>query len=209
MELWKEIDGFPGYQVSNTGKVRSFWRKQKKFGVHGGTERILCDEAQHECPQSDDGNGYMKVCLQNDTKRRCAKVHRLVAEAFIPREREDFDTVDHIISGAEGKLNNNVDNLRWISRRDNIQKAYHDGVCDERINSQKKSILITDIWDDQQIYFDSIGEAADFLNRNYTTLSHALRSGNLVAGHFLIEEVDGKDRLLYNGGDFDEVHYNR
>lgn len=211
-EVWKDIPDFPGYQVSNTGKVRSFWRKQKKFGVYGGTERILCSEPQHELLQSDDGNGYMKVYLQNDHQRRCIKVHRLVAEAFIPRTSEDFDTVDHILSGREGKLDNSVDNLRWISRRENIQKAYRDGMCNDRIESQKKCVLVTDIWDGQQIFFSSVKEAADFLNKDSTTVVHALKLKDgfdtIISKHFKVEYIDGEDLLVYGGGDFDAVYYN-
>lgn len=207
-EVWKDIPDFPGYQVSNTGKVRSFWKKQKKFGVYGGTERILCSEPQHELSQSDDGNGYMKVYLQNDCCRRCVKVHRLVAEAFITRTSEELDTVDHIISGSEGKLDNSVNNLRWISRRENIQKAYRDGICDRRIESQKKDVLVTDLWSGKQVYFQSIKDAARFIKRDSTSISHALDRDIVIAGRFKVDTLEGEDLLIYNGGDFDEIFYN-
>lgn len=207
-EEWKNIPDYPGYQVSNTGKVRSFWHKQKRFGTHGGTERILCNEPQHECSQSDDGNGYMKVYLQNNSKRKCFKVHRLVAEAFIPRLSKKCDTVDHIISGPYGKLNNSVNNLRWMSRRDNIKKVYRDGMCDERIRLQKKNILVVDTYDGREVFFESIGEAADWLGVDYTTVSHCLKKEYLVKKRFSVQYLEGLEKLYYNGGEFDAIYYN-
>lgn len=207
IEVWKDIPDFPGYQVSNTGKVRSFWHKQRKFGTHGGTERVLID-TPYELSQSDDGNGYMKVFLQNDYCRRCVKVHRLVAEAFIQRESDELDTVDHRKSGRLGKLDNRVTNLRWMTRRKNIQKAYRDGICEERIKNQEKSVLVTDLWTNQLIYFNSLHEAADFIGRHYTTLSKVMGTGKVIANRFLVDHLDGPDKLLYDGGDFDVCYYN-
>lgn len=82
MERWKDIDGFPGYQVSDKGNVRTFWQK-RHYPTGYGTYRYLSDTPSL-MSQSDDGNGYMKVMLysKDDGKRYCKKVHRLVAEAF-------------------------------------------------------------------------------------------------------------------------------
>lgn len=197
-EEWRDIPDFPGYQVSNTGKVRSFWKKIKKKGCWGGYYRELTEE-WYELSQSDDGNGYMKVCLQNDEKRRCVKVHRLVAEAFISHH-PDEDTVDHIRSGPEGKLDNTVNNLRWISRRDNIQKAYLDGVCDERIEKQNKPIILTDLWTGKEIFCRSINEAAEITRRDRSMISHALTQENNKVSHYIVEGVDPSELLLY--GDY-------
>ena len=205
-EEWRDIPDFPGYQVSNTGKVRSFWLKRKKNGAYG-TERILTDKP-HELLQSDDGDGYMKVYLQNNSVRKCVKVHRLVAENFIEKESEEYDTVDHIISGPKGKLNNSVENLRWISRRANIQKAYKDGVCDERIYLQNKNVLVTDLYDGREVYFTSTREAADWLGVNYTTVSHAIKENSIIRKHYKVQHLNGKDKLLYDGGEFDARFYN-
>lgn len=185
MEEWKDIKDFPGYQVSNKGQVRSFWKKKKKVGTWGGYDRVLSDEPRILL-QSDDGNGYMKVFLQNDVKRRCVKVHRLVAEAFIPNDDPKKDTIDHIISGPEGKLDNSVENLRWISRRENIQKAYKDGVCNNRIEKSKRKVIVIDTTTGLKEYYSSVREAALKYNRHYTSFSHALSEGKLIAGKFRV-----------------------
>jgi hypothetical protein len=196
-EEWRPIADFPGYEVSSLGRVRSYWRSEKKTGCWGGLERILCDEPTKILRQSDDGNGYLKVYLHRpDGYRRCVKVHRLVAEAFIPNY-EGYDTVDHIQSGRMGKYDNSVSNLRWISRRDNIIKAYEDGMCNERIRHQRKLIVLEDTWTGEELAFESIGDAARFLRLAPSTISHAISSSSIIAGRYYADFPIGKDRLLY------------
>lgn len=100
MEYWKFVYGYPHLIVSNTGKVRSliYDREIKPFVSN---------------------RGYQRVALCKDKTIKTVSVHRLVAEAFIPNPN-GYDTVDHIDGN---KLNNNVNNLQWISRADNIRKA--------------------------------------------------------------------------------------
>lgn len=100
MEQWKFVYGYPHLIVSNTGKVRS----------------LLLDR---EIKAFVSNRGYLRVPLCKDGKTKFAHVHRLVAEAFIPNPN-GYDTVDHIDGN---KLNNNADNLQWLSRGDNSRKA--------------------------------------------------------------------------------------
>lgn len=196
MEEWKNIQNFDGYQVSNKGRVRSFWKKKRKKKGYG-TERIL-SKTPTIMKTSDDGNGYQKLMLySNDTKRRhCKKVHRLVAEAFIPHEPWN-DTVDHITSGPEGKLDNRVNNLRWISRRENIQKAYRDGICDGRIEKQNKPIIAHDLWTGEELFFWSIKDAANDLNIDRSSISHVLIGDLEKTSHYYFEYADGEETLLH------------
>lgn len=202
MENWKDITGFPGYQVSDQGRIRTFWKRKHhptgygSFNTIGSVPKIMC--------QSDDGNGYAKVMLYSkiDGKRYCKKVHRLVAEAFIPRYNTHCDTVDHITSGRYGKLNNSVSNLRWIPRSENIQKAYRDGVCDERIRCQNKAIVATDLWTGETKYFSSIKETAYHLGVDRTAISHVLSWDTAKASHYTFEYADREDILLYGNENY-------
>ena len=196
MEEWRDIKGFTGYQVSNRGNVRTFWKK-KRYPTGYGTYRYL-ESTPTIMSQSDDGNGYMKLMLysQEDNRRYCKKVHRLVAEAFIEHDAE-HDTVDHIQSGRNGKLDNSVENLRWISRSENIKKAYRDGICDSRIRSQRKDIMVTDLWTGKERYFESIDEAARELGLNRTSISHVLMGDIDKLSHYTFEYAGREDRLLY------------
>ena len=198
MEIWKDINGFPGYQVSNEGRVRTFFRK-KHYPSGYGTYRYISEESTI-MKQSDDGNGYMKLMLysQKDGRRYCKKVHRLVAEAFIPHNPCD-DTVDHIQSGSDGKRNNHVENLRWIPREDNIRKAYRDGMCNKRIETQRKPVVATDLWSGGTLYFKSISEAAKILRIDNSSISHNLNGDCEKAGHYVFEYAGWEDILLYGG----------
>ena len=198
MEEWRNIEGFPGYQVSDEGRVRTFWSKRRCESGYG-TYRHYDDEP-HIMPQSDDGNGYMKVFLRSDEyppKKRCIKVHRLVAEAFISKPDGDDYTVDHIRSGSEGKLDNSIKNLRWISRPENIRKAYRDGMCDERIARQNKPIIAIDLWTGEERFYRSIGEAADDLYLDRSSISHVLIGDYERARHYTFEYAGREEVLLY------------
>lgn len=201
-EIWKDIYGFDGYQVSNLGNVRSFW-KRKHYPTGYGTYWYLSNKPRIMAA-SDDGNGYLKLMLynRNDGKRYCRKVHKLVADAFIPLPNEVEDwTVDHIRSGRDGKLDNSVDNLRWVTRRENIQKAYRDGMCDERIRRQDKDIVAIDLWTGEECYFSSIQEAADILRIDRTAISHVLRGDHYRTRHYTFEYAGREERLLYGDDD--------
>lgn len=109
-EIWKDIDGYIGYyKVSNLGNVRSVDRIVSHW--KGGEQLRKCKLLK----QADDGNCYKFVCLQKNGKRKIYKVHRLVAEAFIPNPN-NYQCVNHI---DEDKHNNCVDNLEWCTQKYN------------------------------------------------------------------------------------------
>ena len=116
IEEWKEIKGFPGYEVSNHGRVRSF----KKTGFL----RML--------KPYDTGKGYMQVCLYRNGAATQRAIHHLVWNAFGDRPRTNKLEIDH---KDENKLNNRIDNLQLLTSRENVAK-YHQtkrdlptGVC--------------------------------------------------------------------------------
>ena len=101
-EIWKPIKDFEGYyEVSNIGRVRSLNYKRT------GKEKIL--------KNIEDYKGYLEVGLTKNGKRKQFKVHRLVAEAFIPNP-ENKPCIDHINTV---KSDNRVENLRWVTYKEN------------------------------------------------------------------------------------------
>lgn len=93
MEHWKPIRDYKGlYEVSSCGRVRNV-----------KTDRIL---------KLRNNKGYMEITLQG----RTYLVHRLVADAFIPNPN-NLPCIDHIDGD---KTNNNADNLKWCSYRENM-----------------------------------------------------------------------------------------
>ena len=120
-EIWKDIKGYEGlYQVSNLGRVRSIDRRDR-LGRHF-KGRVLS-----QCKQR--GN-YLYVQLQKNGKSKPSKIHRLVAQAFIPNP-ENKATVNHKYCN---KGNNVVENLEWCTNLENITHAKIHGLLKGRSN---------------------------------------------------------------------------
>lgn len=110
-EIWKDIKGYEGkYQVSNFGRVRS---------LRFGKERVLVGVK--------DKDGYLLVNLYKGGKHYNGKIHRLVAEAFIPNP----DGLPQVNHKDECKSNNAVSNLEWCDAKYNINY----GTCIERLSN--------------------------------------------------------------------------
>jgi hypothetical protein len=94
-EIWKIINEFPTYEVSNFGRV-----------LNMATNKIL---KQGETKARE---GYRFVTLRRGFKDyQTFGVHRLVADAFCDKS-EGLDVVDHI---DHDRSNNNAENLRWVN----------------------------------------------------------------------------------------------
>lgn len=107
MEIWKDIDGYEGlYQVSNLGRIKSFvkWDVYNKYHYE---ERILKPFKNNK--------GYLEISLVKDKTRSNKFIHRLVANAFIPKI-QGKNIVNH---KDFNPLNNNVENLEWVTQKEN------------------------------------------------------------------------------------------
>ena len=104
MEIWKEVADNENYIVSNTGRVR---RKGSEY-----------DHSVYE------KKGYLLVDLYKEGTRSKKRVNRLVAEAFIPNPHNKPE-VNH----KDGnKINNNVSNLEWATKKENCRHAWDNGL---------------------------------------------------------------------------------
>lgn len=110
MEEWKLIKNYEGlYEVSNLGRIRSL---DKLVKGRKGTEYIKKGKILKQIKHV---NGYMKIGLTKDGKRKTFLVHRLVAEAFISNP-ENKPYIDHINTIRD---DNRVENLRWATASEN------------------------------------------------------------------------------------------
>lgn len=111
-EKWLPIRGYEGlYEISNYGRVRSLnYRNQ-------GIRKVLSCHARQ--------GYYVKVALAKEGSTKYYRVHRLVAQAFLPPPTEEQTQVEHINTN---KRDNRVENLRWCSPKGNManeQTRYH------------------------------------------------------------------------------------
>lgn len=115
---WRPIKGYEGhYEVSSTGEVRSVEYKVEVTTPSGGIGQRAYP-AKIRC-QSYAGP-YPVVTLYKAGKRSTHTVHRLVAVAFIPKEKGKT-----YINHKDGNpQNNDVNNLEWCTQSYNIQYAY-------------------------------------------------------------------------------------
>lgn len=106
-EIWKNVTGFPGYQVSDKGRVKSMARIVKR-----GSNTMRVPEKILRFGTS---VGYSFVNLRKDGKSVSIKVHRLVAIEFVEnsKNRPEIDHINTI------RTDNRPENLRWVNRHEN------------------------------------------------------------------------------------------
>ncbi|AXH71988.1 MAG: HNH endonuclease [Podoviridae sp. ctbj_2] len=105
----KWIFGFEGlYSIEENGVVRS-WKTGRG-----------CNKPGTALSPSLNTKGYPQVVLFDGLGgKRIARVHRLVAEAFLPNP-DQLPQVDHI---NNDKTDNSIVNLRWVTNQANTSKA--------------------------------------------------------------------------------------
>lgn len=118
-EIWKDIKGYEGYyQVSNLGNVKALNRyvlKGDKYQYREGKNK----------KQWKNPDGYLICKLSKDNKDWNIPVHVLVAKAFLGnKDYKDGWEVDHLDSD---RTNNCVDNLEWVTHKENIERAAEKG----------------------------------------------------------------------------------
>ena len=108
-EEWRVAPGWPNYAVSSYGRVKRLTTRNS--GVAG---KILSTFLV---------TGYPSVNLSAPGVRKSVRIHRLVAEAFLPRPVEATE-VNHIDATRD---NNRVSNLEWVTASGNRLHAYRHG----------------------------------------------------------------------------------
>ena len=123
-EIWKNIDGYSNYMVSNFGRIKNInYRNTNKEKYINGTKH----------------NGYVYIVLTKNRKIKQHLLHRLVAEAFIPN-LENKPCINHKDCN---RSNNKVENLEWCTPKENIQ--YMDKlkrrVANKKLNEEEVKII--------------------------------------------------------------------
>lgn len=111
-EIWKVVEGFPDYSVSNLGRVISRKTSDNKF--------IGSKNKQ---------TGYIQVALYNDSTIYKGTIHKLVAKEFVPNP-SNLPEVNHL---DEDTSNNQADNLEWCSKSYNINYGNRNSLVSEKL----------------------------------------------------------------------------
>jgi hypothetical protein len=114
-EIWKDIVGYEGlYQVSNLGRIKSFARTWICGDRNSKKNKPETISKLHHNKQK-----YLQVWLCKNGEPKNFRVHRLVAQAFIPNP-QNKKTINHI-NGV--KDDNRVENLEWLTIQENLNHA--------------------------------------------------------------------------------------
>ena len=97
MEEWKVISDYPNYSVSNFGNVRNDVKNTlMTYHLKRG--------------------GYYQVRLSSNSLTKDFYIHHLVIKYFCDEKPNNLYIIDHL---DRNRINNNINNLRWISRSGN------------------------------------------------------------------------------------------
>ena len=190
-EEFVDIKNYDGrYKIGNKGTVIGVSRSKDERYKH----------KQWILKQYEDKNGYMYVTLQKSKKRKTIKVHRLVAEHFIPNPN-NYPCVNHIDSNRK---NNDVFNLEWVTQKQNMEHAVKNHRFDNmaKLNSErmkgnklngyiyaneitKKKIIQCDLDDNFIKEYQSISEASRQTGITITSISYCANKKRKSGGGYL------------------------
>ena len=166
-EIWKDVKGYEGkYKVSNKGRIKSLnyqnSKKEKLLHLRIGKKR----------------QGYLDVMLSSKNVQKRHKIHRLVAEAFIPNPN-NYPEINHI---DEDVSNNNVNNLEWCTKLYNLNYGNHR----ENIAKKKRTpILKCDLNGNVLEEYESIRVAARSTGNAASNILSAILGKQKTCGGYI------------------------
>ena len=152
--MLKAVKDFPNYLVSDKGEIYSLY-----------TNKYLSPKTTEF--------GYLVVILTHNGIKKTKRVHRLVAEAFIPNPN-NLPEINH---KDENKLNNSVDNLEWCNRTYNNNYGTRNSKVSYAMS--KKVICV-----ETGIIYDSITFASKSTGVNRTGISKVVTGERETAGGY-------------------------
>lgn len=158
-QMEKDIPNHPGFKARSDGTI---------IGKRGRPIKGHIDRC-----------GYREVLLSENGKTNNARVHRLMAETFIPNP-DNLRDVNH----KDGnKLNNDISNLEWSSHSDNIKHSYKNQL-QTKVANRHGNYKVLSHDDKQKIYsLHNEGlldrEIAEIIGCSRELVSRKIREGGL------------------------------
>jgi len=158
--------------VSNMGRIKSLdrWKISKRNSKHFFPSRIRVNGF--------DKDGYCIMVLTNYPIRKTIKVHRIVAQHFIPTNN-DMLQINHI---NNIKSDNRVTNLEWVTCKENINHSYKTNGNNN--NQFNKMVSMIGSKGNTLATFKSIKFASDSTNINRLSISLVCRNKQKAAGGY-------------------------
>lgn len=132
MTEWRKIERYEGYSISNEGQVRN-------------------DSNGYIRKNTLSNTGYYVVSFRVNKKSKVEQIHRLVGEAFLEKDIDERDCINHIDGN---KLNNKPENLEWVTKGENNSHAYETGLM-----NTEKAVMATDLISGEEKIYPSAREA--------------------------------------------------
>jgi hypothetical protein len=165
--MWKPIYGFEDYLINEIGQIKSL-----------KTNRILS--------QRYDLKGYLIVSLTKNKKQTTKSVHRLLMETFNPCDGMKELTVNHI---NHIKDDNRLENLEWMSNKDNVKEAYKAGRHKNKHKGGNNRLPVRCI-ETQQIYSSNAEAARAVGIKSYGKIGVAAKDQTKTCGGYHWEYLD-------------------
>ena len=125
-EVWKPIPAYPAYEVSDPGRVRSYYKLGQQGRLANAPQRILAARVDHE--------GYSRLNLSANGSTITCRMHQLVATIFLGPCPESLQ-----INHRDGdKQNNRANNLEYITPSENMSHAFATGLRKPRTGPRAK-----------------------------------------------------------------------
>lgn len=159
LELWAQIPGYPIYEASSSGRVRSINRVDARN--HKRLGQVL------KPMQSSTGHLYVKLMQNGREKKRL--VHRVVYETFVGAIPENYDI--HHVDG--NKHNNAIRNLKMVTHAEHM-----------RLHREKKPVIQMDANGKIIARFESMHDAERCTGISSGNISAAARGAQIMAGGF-------------------------
>ena len=144
---FKRLSGaFERYEISKNGILKNVYTGKIIKGTIG----------------KEKNNEYIHIKLKENGKSHHKRLHQLVMEAWGEPKPNDNYVIDHIDCN---KLNNDITNLRWVSRKENVENSdyYRSGLRSKTIEKYKfpkKKVIV-----DGKL-FNSRWEACKFIKKS-------------------------------------------
>lgn len=164
---WEKIPGFNSvYKINNLGIIKSLDRYIYQTDGRGTYRRLIKGK---EISIKTDNEGYLSCHLGRNKTR----VHTLLAKVFIPNP-ENKPQVNH---KNGNKLDNSLENLEWVTHKENCNHAWSIGLCEKTRNSiKKRSSLI-----------GHLNSSAKLTKEDVIKIRNCYRDGNKTMKDFSIE----------------------